>query len=90
MNPMSFSDGTFIAENLIMVQKNENMPINVTVPTILCFPLHDLLFCCPLAFGLLPVEWLKSIMLTPNPLTLIIAYWNVIFRCVHKTVKSGY
>jgi hypothetical protein len=67
MNPMSLSDGTFIVENLITVQKNENIPINVTVPTTLCFPLHDLLYCCPLTFGLLPIDWLKSIMLTPTP-----------------------
>jgi hypothetical protein len=37
---ISFRDDASMVKNLIKAQKNENMPITVTVATTLCFPLY--------------------------------------------------
>jgi hypothetical protein len=40
MNPNIIENGAIMAEILITAQNNEKMPITVTVPTTLLFPLH--------------------------------------------------
>jgi hypothetical protein len=67
MNPMSFRDDTFMAENiinLITVQKNEKISINVIVPTCLAtlefhneviLVVFDSHFCYFIA--VIPTQW---------------------------------
>lgn len=39
----SFRDGTYMAGNLIKAQKSEKIPISVTVPSTVCFPLFSVM-----------------------------------------------